>query len=122
MMTKEVAQRHHGDTPINYSSTVNLIIEHAKVHKEKDMAKVLEYFRYKTETTLSCAMETGILRNSITYYVKILEKAGLLQVVGKSPDRRTGHNAKHYSSDPKKWIKPRYVELSLFARKEGAHD
>ncbi len=122
MITKELAQHHHGDTPTNYSSTVNLIIDHTKVHKEKDMTKVLEYFRYKTETTLSCAVETGILRNSITYYVSFLEHAGLLQAVAVEPDRRTGFHAKHYSSDPKKWGKPRYVELSLFDRKDGAND
>ncbi|MCD8291607.1 MAG: hypothetical protein LUC91_08940 [Prevotella sp.] len=90
--------------------------------RRQELTKVLTYFFTNTETTLSCALDLDILRNSITFYVALLERNGLLQAVEVRPDRRTGHKAKHYSSNPSKWIKPRYVELSLFDRKDGDHD
>lgn len=79
----------------------------AKVGKfseiSKDSLKVLEYFRYTTGTSLDCAKATGILRNSITWYIAMLEKMQLLEVVCVSPDRTTGFHAKHYSADPTTW-------------------
>ncbi len=85
------------------STTPILTKTDTKVVKEKDIIKVLNYFRYKTETTLGCALDTGILRNSITYYVVDLEKADLLQVVYIRPDSRTHYLAKYYSADPLQW-------------------
>ena len=45
-----------------------------KVTYQKDIDKVYEFFRYTIGTTLDCAIATGVLRNSITYYVADLEK------------------------------------------------
>lgn len=91
-------------------------IDSAKVEDFSDMAKLLEYYRHKTGTTLDAAVELGILRNSITYYVRDLEALGLLGVVCKKPDSRTGHKAKHYSANRELWraSKPQQLELPLF--------
>ena len=40
-----------------------------KVQKDKDIEKVLDFFRYKVGTTLDCMFATGVLRNCITWYV-----------------------------------------------------
>lgn len=75
----------------------------AKVHNPKDLCKILDFFRYTTGTTLDAAIATSILRNSITWYVDYLEKAGVLQAVCIKRDRTTGYKAKHYSADPALW-------------------
>lgn len=89
-------------------------ISTAKVSVSKDINKVLDYFRYKTGTTLDAMLETGVLRNSITWYVAQLEDLGLLQAVCIKPDTHTGYKAKYYSADPSKWRKRKTMELSLF--------
>lgn len=87
----------------------------AKVQREKDICKVLDFFRYKVGTTLDAALSTGILRNSITWYVAQLEELGELQAIFARPDRHTGFRAKHYSADRSKWPhKPLKRELDLF--------
>lgn len=87
----------------------------AKVRQEKDICKVLDFFRYKVGTTLDAALSTGILRNSITWHVAQLEELGELQAIFVRPDRHTGFKAKHYSADPAKWPhKPFKRELDLF--------
>ena len=88
-------------------------IDTANVHNPTDLAKVLDYFRYTVGTTLDCMFDTGILRNSITYYVSSLETAGLLQAIYQAPDRRTHCMAKHYSADPSKWRKIPDIQLSI---------
>ncbi len=85
-----------------------------KVGKEKDICKVLDYFRYKVGTTLDCALATGILRNSITWYVQDLMDEGLLQSIGRSKDATTGYQANHYTGDKSKWVHCGPVQLSLF--------
>ena len=87
----------------------------AKVRQEKDIEKVLDYFRYTVGTTLDCMFATGVLRNCITWYVRDLERLGLLQAIYIDKDRRTHFYAKHYSADPAKWaqVKPD-AQLSLF--------
>ena len=40
----------------------------AKVRQEKDIEKVLDYFRYTVGTTLDCMFATGVLRNCISNY------------------------------------------------------
>ena len=94
----------------------------AKVSKysetTKDLLKVLEYFRYTIGTTLDCAKTTGISRNSITWYVRELEKLKLLQTVCVKPDVQTGFKAKHYSSDPSQWARMPASEQSLFQESE----
>ena len=42
----------------------------AKIQREKDICKVLDYFRYKVGTSLDVALQTGILRNSFTWYIR----------------------------------------------------
>ena len=86
----------------------------AKVQKDNDLCKVLDYFRYTTGTTLDCMFGTGILRNSITYYVRDLEALGLLRAIYVAPDKRTHFMAKHYSADPQKWVNKPDTQLSLF--------
>lgn len=81
----------------------------------KDLLKILEYFKYKVGTSLDAAKATGILRNSVTWYVDYLEREGLLQAICKRPDKTTGYLAKHYSADPQKWARKRnYQPLNLF--------
>lgn len=84
----------------------------------KDLLKVLEYFRYTVGTTLDCAKATGIPRNSITWYVRDLEKLRLLQAVCVKPNVQTGFKAKHYSADPSQWARVPASELSLFQESE----
>lgn len=87
----------------------------AKVHREKDITKLLLYFRYTTATTLDAMLATGILRNSITWYVSQLEELGELQAVCVKPDRHTKRMAKYYSADRCKWPHtPQKKELCLF--------
>lgn len=86
----------------------------ANVHNPSDLSKVLDYFSYTTGTTLDCMFATGVLRNSITYYVRDLEAMGLLQAIYVAPDRRTHREAKHYSADPQKWVNKPDMQLSLF--------
>lgn len=83
-------------------------IHGTKIAKEKDIIKVYEFFRYTVGTTLDCALATGILRNSITWYIQDLIDEGLLQSIGRSKDATTGYPANHYSADRSKW-----TELNL---------
>ncbi len=86
----------------------------AKVRQEKDIEKVLDFFRYKVGTTLDCMFATGVLRNCITWYVRDLERLGLLQAIYIAKDRRTHFYAKHYSADPAKWAQGKPdAQLSL---------
>ena len=80
----------------------------------KDLFKVLEYFRYTTAATLMCFLATGILRNSLTWYVKFLEEAGMLRVAKKAADPFTGRVAKYYTADESKFPKVQCVQLDLF--------
>ncbi len=94
---------------------IRVKISHAtKVDNSKDISKVLNFFRYKVGTTLDAMIATGVLRNSITWYVVQLEELGLLQAVFVKPDTHTGFKAKYYSADPDKWLKKKQKELSLF--------
>lgn len=80
----------------------------------KDIEKVFQYFRYNVGTSLDCAMATGILRNSITYYISCLIELGLLEIVRRDKDRTTRHWAFHYSADSSLWPKRRWVQLKLW--------
>lgn len=93
----------------------------AKVHTTKDISKVCAFFRYTMGTTLDAAIATGILRNSITWYVAQLEELGLLQAVRRQPDKHTGRIAKHYSAQPSLWHQakieqPQPIQLELFSK------
>ncbi len=93
----------------------------AKLPLCKDISKVCAFFRYKTGTTLDAAIATGILRNSITWYVAQLEDMGLIQAVRRLPDKHTGRMAKHYSADPSTWHQavvkqPQPIQLELFSK------
>jgi len=89
-------------------------INNAKVGFSKDIDKVLEYFRYTTGTTLDAMLDTGILRNSITWYVRDLEKLGLLQAIARKADTHTGRMAKYYSANPELWVRQKSRQLSLW--------
>lgn len=90
-----------------------------KVTFDKDIAKVLDFFRYNTGTTLDAMLATGVLRNSITWYVCDLEDAGLLQVVSIKKDKHTGRLAKHYSADPAAWSQERHPRVLNIFNEEG---
>ena len=92
----------------------SLNLNGAKIHNPSDLAKVLDYFRYTTGTTLDCMFATGVLRNCITWYVRDLEQMGLLQVIYRAKDKRTHFMAKHYSADPSMWQNKPDTQLSLF--------
>ena len=92
----------------------NSLDDTAKVGNSKDIDKVLKYFRYTTGTTLDAMLATGVLRNSITWYVRDLEKLGLLQAVARKADTHTGRLAKYYSANPKLWQKPKSRQLYLW--------
>lgn len=79
-----------------------------------DLHRVLEYFSCNVGTTLDAARATGILRNSITWYVSRLEKKGLLQVVCFKRDCTTGYMAKHYRVVYKQQESKSAEQLSLF--------
>ena len=81
--------------------------------KTKDLEHVLQFFRYKVGTSLDCALQTGILRNSITWYIKELEELNILQAIKKAKDSTTGFLAKHYSADPKLWREKKNRQLEL---------
>ena len=98
--------------PLTTGTKVGIIPE-----TTKDSLKVLEYFRYTTGTTLDCAKATGVLRNSITWYVAEFERLRLLQAVCVKPDVTTGFKAKHYSAAPSQWERVA-TDLSLFQESE----
>lgn len=87
-----------------------------KITKEKDIIKVFEFFRYKVGTSLDCALATGILRNSVTWYISDLEEEGLLQAICRQKDATTGYSANHYTADKSKWVHRGPVQLSLFGK------
>ena len=95
--------------------TAASMIDTANVHNPTDLTKVLDYFRYTVGTTLDCMFDTGVLRNSVTWYVRYLERIGLLKTIYIGRDRRTHYLAKHYSADPIKWeSSQKDIQLSLF--------
>ena len=98
-------------------STYTLFSTKSKV-VNKDINKVLLYFQYNIGTSLDCAFSTGILRNSICYYIDNLTKIGLLKIIYKDKDRTTHHMASHYSADSSKWKKLSHKELDLFSSME----
>lgn len=120
MITKEKAVCKTAKSDKN----VKVLGNNAKLAFSKDIDKVCDYFRYKTASTLDAALSTGVLRNSITWYVAELIELGMLQVVCVRPDTHTGRMVKHYSADPLKWHdtpkpRPRYVQLDLFGKEES---
>ena len=90
-----------------------LLTNGTKIAKEKNIWRVLNFFRYKVGSTLDCSMSTGILRNCVTWYVQQLEEQDMLQAVVKCKDRTTGFMAKHYSADKSLWRKKSH-ELFIF--------
>lgn len=102
---------------MNYTNIVQLAKECSDLDVAKnrtDLYRVLDYFRNNVASTLDVVKATGILRNSITWYVSKLEKEGLLKVVCIKHDRTTGYMAKHYSADPSQWKCQVSQQLSLF--------
>lgn len=84
------------------------------VENISDLEKVKMFFRDNVGTTLDCFIVTGILRNSITYYVAFLEAHNEIQAIYVGRDQTTGRMAKHYSTDKSKWKKQFPQEGSLF--------
>jgi hypothetical protein len=98
-------------------------IDFAKLAKPeenpKDLERIYLWYKENVGTTLDAALATGILRNSITYYVDHLECAKKLQAIYKDYDKTTHKMAKHYTANQTLWTKPKYVQLSLFEEGES---
>ena len=103
-----------GATPIEATPTKDIANIANNPEKEKDLARVLEYFRYKVGTSLDCAISTKILRNSVTWYIAMLEDMGLLMAVKVGKDKTTGFHAKFYSADQNEWPSHKWVQLNLW--------
>lgn len=100
-------ERRKATEAANKRETTNVVkYTTAKVADTTNIAKVYDYFRYTVGTTLDCAKATGILRNCITWYVRDLERLGLLQAIFKAKDKHTQYKAKYYSADHLLWVKP----------------
>jgi len=118
-----MTKRHHvggsqqsvvgGNVQKQKKMNIKIIID-ARANNCTDLHRVFEYYRYKVGSTLDAALATGILRNSITWYVSRLEKKGLLQVVCIKRDKTTGYMAKHYCADTRQWKCQVSRQLSLF--------
>jgi predicted ArsR family transcriptional regulator len=89
----------------------------ANILQDKDICKVFDFFHYKVGTSLDCAKETGVLRNSVTWYIQMLEDEGILQAICRKRDSTTGYPAKHYSADKRLWKSIPKKDLNLL-RKE----
>lgn len=108
------------------STPAKLLISDAKIQNSeqptKQIEKIFLRFRYTIGTTKDAHLSTGIPRENITRYVRVLEDEGLLQAVYVGRDQHTHRKAKHYSADPAVWEKykksPALVEGSLFNEKD----
>ena len=75
---------------------------------------VYQSFKERPKTTLEVAVETGILRNNITWYVAEMEEDGLIQVVKTGLDPYTRVRVGFYSTDEVLFTKPDVLQLNLF--------
>ena len=102
-------------TPIGATPTTKDMTKIANTpQKEKDLSRVLDFFRYKVGTSLDCAISTKILRNSVTWYIRSLEDMGLLMAVKVGKDKTTGFHAKFYSANRNEWPCNRWVQLNIW--------
>lgn len=85
----------------------------ANVQNYTDLQKVLDFFLHNIGTSLDCAMHTHILRNSICYYIAMLERLDMVRWIFVRRDRTTGHRAKHYSADKSLWRDEQHLQLTL---------
>lgn len=92
----------------------NLDSNDAKVVKEKDITKLVNYLSLYDSTTLTASLETGIMRCSICYYIADLERIGIIGVVCRKPDPTTHRMAKYYSANPSHWARPKWVQLKIW--------
>lgn len=85
----------------------------AKVTKEKQINKVLQYLSLYDGSTLSISDATKVPRCSVCFYVRFLLDAGVIGFVGRRRGR-TRRLMKEYSCDRSRWIKNHNRQLSLF--------
>ena len=104
-----IAESETNSSSVSYEAKIGNPLQ-----KTKDLSRVLQYFHYKVGTSLDCALSTGILRNSITWYISDLEHMGLLQAIKKDKDKTTGFRAKYYSADTALWPKTNYKQLTIW--------
>ena len=83
-------------------------------HFESQYQIVYQSFLERPKTTLEAALETGVLRNCITWHVAEMEKRELIQVIRKGFDPYTGFLAGFYSTDTNLFDKPKVKQLDLF--------
>jgi len=91
------------------------LLEHGKDnHFELQFKTVYNSFKERPKTTLEVAIETGVLRNCITWHVAEMEARGLIQVVKKALDPFTRFKAGFYSTDETLFTIPDASQLNLF--------
>ena len=83
-------------------------------HFESQYKIVYQSFNEYPKTTLMVAIETGVLRNCITWHVAEMEKRGLIQVVKTGLDPYTKVLAGFYSTDEALFTKSNIQQLNLF--------
>ena len=83
-------------------------------HFEIQYKTVYQSFKERPKTTLEVAIESGILRNCITWYVAEMEEKGLIQIIRKGADPFTHFKAGFYSTDEALFKVPEVQQLNLF--------
>ena len=99
-------------------ATITAAPEHSSEGKDSHFVNqfqtVYHCFLEKPKTTLMAALETGVLRNCITWYVAEMEAEGRIQVIRKGKDPFTHFTAGFYSTDDDLFVKSKVKQLSLF--------
>ena len=99
-------------------ATITAAPEHSSEGKDSHFVNqfqtVYHCFLEKPKTTLMVALETGVLRNCITWYVAEMEEKGLIQVIQKGFDPFTGFKAGFYSTNKSLFDKPKVKQPDLF--------
>lgn len=112
----EQKKRATGAAPCNTKTNLP-----AKVMKDSDLSKVYRYFLNNVATSLECAFAVDRLRNSVTWYIDMLEQSGKLMAVRRGRDPYTGRTAKFYTADRSKWPERKPdSQLTLFNKEGGA--
>lgn len=91
---------------------------HQREYKDSEFVSqykiIYQCFKERPKTTLEAMIETGILRNCITWHVAEMEKQGLIQVVREGLDPHTKVKAGFYSTDEALFNKSNVSQLNLF--------
>jgi len=99
--------------------TINnpFISNHANSDKNKHLAELKQVYLYlfrHSATMKEVDRATGIMRESICWYLRKLRKRDLLYIVGKRLCKVTKHMAIEWTTDPQKVLKPDANQLKIF--------